>query len=503
MEKAILMDPKNAKFLRARSGLLAEMDRLSDALSDAEKAIRLEPENAFGFRMKGYVLMKMMEYNLASKNFLHAQELDSALTDDLLDYLGNCAYRIGNTEEAKTYFLKSIVADTLSGYAWYYLGLMATANGNLDSCLAMMDSSIHHDMKFTSAYTLKGETLMKQGKLELAILTLDSSIYLGGSEKDLALKLRGDAKRKFYQFDAAIMDYSKALLIDANYVGALVGRGKSYERKNDYERAYRDFKKVQEIDPNHLEAEYMLALLKWDQNQSESATAAFASYLESAPEDSRAWYYYGMLAEGRGDFESAIEHLTMSLATFSIDSGEVYYRRATCYRQLEMLKEANADMDLSLTLPTRYVPNLSGMGYELNVLHRPREAIKLLDSAIAMDSTHAYAFNNRGFAKYQLGQYESAILDFDRSIALKNNYFHLPPYNRANAKRALGRLQEAIADFDIALGYKPEYFEAFNDRGETWEKLNELDKARADYQAALKINPSYLPSRLGLERIGK
>ncbi|HEX2898582.1 MAG TPA: tetratricopeptide repeat protein [Bacteroidia bacterium] len=503
LQKAISLEPKNASYLRTQGALWTKLDNYSEALKVLDQAIAIEPDNANGHYLKANALLSDGEYALAKKCFEQALRLDPSLAVDINVYLGICSKRMGKPEEAEAYIQKSLALDSNSVYAWYHLASLRFNAQDYQAALEMLNRSTRIDSFFQISYNLKGESHLRLDQYERAVATLDTAVLLGGDDKMIALKLRADAKRRLGQNEAAIIDYSKAILIQLDYSGALLGRARARDNIAQYDKAMDDLKRAAKLDPENSEVEFMTALVLKHSGQFDASETAFNDYLEEFPDDSRAWYHLAVLSELKNDYPSAVEHYDMALATFNSDSSDVYMRRSYCHIHLEKLKEANVDIDNCMRFPIEGAARLSGVAYALNALGRSEEALPMLNRAISLDSTHAYAFNNRGFAKYKLGQFESAIVDFDRSIALKNDYTHLVPYNRANAKRALGRYEEAIADFDLALSYKAEYFEAFNDRGETWEKLKETEKAIADYEAALKIKPDYLPARLSLERLGK
>ena len=55
-----------------------------------------------------------------------------------------------------------------------------------------------------------------------------------------------------------------------------------------------------------------------------------------------------------------------------------------------------------------------------------------------------------------------------------------------------GDFNKAISDFDEALKINPQFAGAYNGRGSSWASKGEFDKALEDFSAALKINPSTL-----------
>ena len=65
------------------------------------------------------------------------------------------------------------------------------------------------------------------------------------------------------------------------------------------------------------------------------------------------------------------------------------------------------------------------------------------------------AYNNRGAAKRELGDYEGAKSDYDKAINLNPEYAAAYK-NRARAKKALGQHEAAKADFEKAKELDPD-----------------------------------------------
>ena len=80
---------------------------------------------------------------------------------------------------------------------------------------------------------------------------------------------------------------------------------------------------------------------------------------------------------------------------------------------------------------------------------------------------------------------------------------------RGSAYGRKDQIDRAIADDDAALGLDPTLADTFNARGELWRKKGDRPRALADFGAALKLNPrleaaraNYKSLALELERIG-
>ncbi len=116
---------------------------------------------------------------------------------------------------------------------------------------------------------------------------------------------------------------------------------------------------------------------------------------------------------------------------------------------------------------------------------RYEKAIEQFNQAIAIDSSDANYFLQRGFCKGLVHEYESAIEDFTRAYQLDPaNKFAL--VSRGSAKSKLGRHQEAIDDFNRAISIDPDYAEAYNNRGFAFKALGNQKAACDDWHTSKK-----------------
>jgi tetratricopeptide (TPR) repeat protein len=106
-------------------------------------------------------------------------------------------------------------------------------------------------------------------------------------------------------------------------------------------------------------------------------------------------------------------------------------------------------------------------------------AIEVLNKAIDKYPRYAQAYERRGFAYYQLGRTDDALIDFSKSISFNKNADAY--YGRAVVKVGLGDLKSATVDFqeaiDNAVPYQPVFWMSRRVKGECHLKLNEIEKA--------------------------
>jgi tetratricopeptide (TPR) repeat protein len=56
-----------------------------------------------------------------------------------------------------------------------------------------------------------------------------------------------------------------------------------------------------------------------------------------------------------------------------------------------------------------------------------------------------------------------------------------------------------MADFNAALGIKPDFYEALNNRGIAYYNVGDLDRAIADWEEVLRINPNHANAKQYIE----
>jgi len=98
------------------------------------------------------------------------------------------------------------------------------------------------------------------------------------------------------------------------------------------------------------------------------------------------------------------------------------------------------------------------------------------------------AYIGRGQHHYEKDEYDLAIADFNRAMPLKPKWLQLAYGNRGNAYYMKGDNDRAIDSYDKAIALDADYTAAYTGRGLVYEKLGLIEKARADFQAALKAH---------------
>lgn len=121
-----------------------------------------------------------------------------------------------------------------------------------------------------------------------------------------------------------------------------------------------------------------------------------------------------------------------------------------------------------------------GMEYYKKQEHQ--KAIHAFSRALELKPDYAQAYLWRGIVYDDLGDTESSLKNYTKSIEIEPSAV---AYNNRGIAKAIGaNYEEAIKDYDEAIKLKPEYGVALMNRGFAWNELGENEKACKDWTEA-------------------
>ena len=117
-----------------------------------------------------------------------------------------------------------------------------------------------------------------------------------------------------------------------------------------------------------------------------------------------------------------------------------------------------------------------------------KKAIEYLNNSIEQFPYIAEAYNNRGIAYADLGQYQHAIENYNEAIRLKPDDAE-DYYNRGIAYDNLGQSRRAVEDYNEAIRLQPDIAAAYYGRGNAYDKLGLSQRAIENYNEAIRLKP--------------
>ena len=100
----------------------------------------------------------------------------------------------------------------------------------------------------------------------------------------------------------------------------------------------------------------------------------------------------------------------------------------------------------------------------------------------------ALAYNFRGLAYVDKGQYSLALADYNIAIE-RDKKFAEALNNRAILYSTIGQSKNALKDYNQAVNLNPKFADAYYNRGILYLEINQLDAAISDFTIAINIDP--------------
>ena len=191
---------------------------------------------------------------------------------------------------------------------------------------------------------------------------------------------RGLAKNDLGDYEAAIVDYSKIILLEPD-ADTYFNRGNSRFNLKDLQGAKADYEKAVELDKSFIDARYSLACTKYDLGEYENAITDFSALLSIIPDLQIAYRLRAASYVALEDYKEAIKDY--STAILVNPDSDAFYDRGSFFLDIKYYQRAKAD----------------------------------LNTAIRLNKDNPYLYFYRGASNLFLGKYEEALEDF--SVALK------------------------------------------------------------------------------------
>ena len=128
------------------------------------------------------------------------------------------------------------------------------------------------------------------------LVVLTSSFYGFGQSTNKAAKEafeKGIKAQSSYDFNSAIINYTKAIKLDSKYAVAYNNRGNAYNALKKYEEAITDYTKAIELDPKNAVAYYNRGNAYYALKKHEEALVDLTKAIKLDPNYVKAYYNRG------------------------------------------------------------------------------------------------------------------------------------------------------------------------------------------------------------------
>jgi tetratricopeptide (TPR) repeat protein len=168
----------------------------------------------------------------------------------------------------------------------------------------------------------------------------------------------------------------------------------------------------------------------------------------------------------------------------------IYSWRAGAYGQKGEFGEGMSDASESIRLNPQYFNGYNERGIIYRRTGKLDQAISSFDTAIHLNPNFARAYNNRANAYSDKKDYNQAIRDYSEAIRRQDRTMQSDFYlNRAQTYREMGALDKASADCDQAIRINPTYGRGYMERGNVYSAKGNYSRAASDFENATRLSP--------------
>jgi len=268
--------------------------------------IQANPENYVAIYNRGlaYYSLHNMEKAYADFKAVYVVEGSNA---ELVDYLCDCAYQLGEYEDAKAFLKESIAVDSLRSAPWVTLGVIYFDEKSYEDCIAAENQAILIDPNDEKGYYNLALAYHALKQYDLASANLDKCIALDPKD-GAAWTVYGEVLYARDMPKEAMQKYEKAIALDPTDPVALNNLGKIYLENSDAVNACKYMKQAALLDT----------------------------------EDALYSLNYGKALRTKGDYKEAIIWDTKAINIDNKDA-DGYIERGSCYSELKDYDHALQD----------------------------------------------------------------------------------------------------------------------------------------------------------------
>lgn len=333
---------------------------------------------------------------------------------------------------------------------------------------------------------------------------------------------QGLVKAKAGDYRGAIENFDLAAIATPGWGEVYYRRGLASFDLGDTLSAVADYTKALTLDPRHQECYYARAFARLTLKNFPGALADVDRAINFGRDDARAYQLKGLVCRKLAQYPDAIAayktaanlylaqqdlersqqclDLARSLQPKPLDSPppalavpatpfitpEQFYAQLLERGEQGDLRGAIQDADWAVRTSPNDVRAYCCRGVLYLKQGNRSAALADFNQALVLDPDSQLAYRSRGKLRSQMGDYGGAILDFDRALALdpQDNFIYLA---RGNARASSNNYVEALADFSQSIALDPREPSAYLQRAQIYIKLEDLQRAIEDYQAAANI----------------
>ena len=258
VNRFILQEPENANLFRIRSQILLDSGRYREALSDAKRALSLNPEDQYNFVVTAKAHRALGHIDSALSACATAEQNGFADPDNYL-LMGDLYLIVRQYKKSLDYLNKALKMAPFEPRIYFLKGMVFWETKDTVKALSSWQTSIEQDPEYADGYCRLATYYMEKKQYQVAEQFLRSGLRLRPGDAFLNYDMGVYLTYKNFP-DSAIAFYEKALLLDPKLVPAKINLGVLRYRNGAYAEAQQLLEPCVNEDPKNALVAYYLGL---------------------------------------------------------------------------------------------------------------------------------------------------------------------------------------------------------------------------------------------------
>jgi len=406
----------------------------------------------------------------------------------------------GKVNEAILKFQEILKSKPKHAAANFELGLTLLRKADCNNAVIYLNNAVNYGYNQFKARLALGNAYQLCGNDQEAIIELQLALEIKPNSPEVHTSLGDVYIKKNGSIGLAESEYDKALGLDSTYVPAIVGLGNFYKYKRQADSAITLYEKAKIRNPRYAPVYFQLGLVYSEKKLYDKSILELSKYIELVPREPKGYSKLADIYEKNKDYDNAIKNIYTAItygdtALNSLRFLSYLYNKA---------KRPNDNKEVLKRILER-APDDVNIWFELgkvySLIDSVRGAIDAYNKALSMDSTRMPNLSfTLGLAYYQIETYDSAVIMFTRKI--QNDTLAAGAYiNRALCHLQLKKYGSARADLEKGVKLQPNHIQGHLWLAGVYFYLNLKAKAKAEYNAVLKLDPDNKDARAGLNSL--
>jgi tetratricopeptide (TPR) repeat protein len=235
--------------------------------------------------------------------------------------------------------------------------------------------------------------------------------------------------------------------LEAQKASSIASKGIKYLEKKDYANAVEQFTKFIAKEPSCDSGYYYRGVCLFYMNNNNGAITDITKAIKINPNYTKAYYFRGQIYSRLGNSHEAMKDFSQ-VVLLDPKTTNAYFSLGIEANKLKRYEDGRDYFTKVIELSKDSKDAYKHRGFSYYMLKSDKLAIDDCNKAEEMGVTEdPWLYKNRGLAKTEIGDFDGAIADFNKSIALKKNNYDLAFKGRAKAYAGKQQWRNSMDDY--------------------------------------------------------